>query len=206
VINVLQKNKIHNLLTGRNKFLAKAVVAMKTETYTATYVKFALLSLLLLFTPISAKAVREDGISKIEVLVSTYCYRINRVKGPEILLLKRAPHRQLSPNVWECGGGSVRSNESFESAAKRQLIEETGLTATRWKAADCFSVEVSPGEIVPGIAFSCKANPESQVKIDPREHSDFRWVNINELEEVILVSQQMRKAIVKLLTIHDKLF
>jgi 8-oxo-dGTP pyrophosphatase MutT (NUDIX family) len=154
----------------------------------------------------SAEAVREEGVSKIEVLVSTYCYRINRVRGPEILLLKRTPQRSSNPSLWECGGGTVHANESFEAAARRQLQEETGMTASRWKTLECFEVEISPGEIVPGIAFSCKANPDAQVRIDPREHAEYRWVTIGEIEDLPLVSMQMRRSIVKLLMTHDKFF
>jgi 8-oxo-dGTP pyrophosphatase MutT (NUDIX family) len=171
-----------------------------------TSVIIFVLFLALIFSPREVDAAREEGINRIEVFVSCYCYRINRVRGPEILLLKRAPHRELHPNLWECGGGSVHENENFEDAAKRQLAEETGMTATRWKTLECFEVEVRPGIIVPGVAFTCKAKPDAQVKIDPREHSDYRWVTINELEDMILVGQKMRRSIVKLLIIQDKFF
>ncbi|MDR1401715.1 MAG: NUDIX domain-containing protein [Puniceicoccales bacterium] len=149
---------------------------------------------------------REEKINKIEVFVSTYCYRINRVRGPEILILKRSPRRQLQPNLWECGGGSIHENENFEDAAKRQLFEETGVTATRWKVLDCFEVEVRPGIIVPGIIFSCKANSDAQVKIDPREHTEYRWATMSELEDTVFVDHKMHQAIIKLLMIQDKLF
>jgi 8-oxo-dGTP pyrophosphatase MutT (NUDIX family) len=152
------------------------------------------------------EAAREEGVNKIEVFVSTYCYRINRVRGPEILLLKRTPQRLSNPDLWECGGGTVHANESFEAAAQRQLQEETGMTASRWKTLECFEVEISHGEIVPGIAFSCKAKPDAQVKIDPREHAEYRWVTIGDMEDMPLVSMQMRKSIVKLLMTHDKFF
>jgi 8-oxo-dGTP pyrophosphatase MutT (NUDIX family) len=152
------------------------------------------------------QAAREDGVNKIEVLVSTYCYRINRGRGPEILLLKRTASRSSNPNLWECGGGTVHANENFEGAAQRQLLEETGMTACRWRTMECFSVQIAPDEIVPGIAFSCKAKPDAQVKIDPREHSEYRWVTVGEIENMDLVSQQMRKSIVKLLMTHDKFF
>ncbi|MDR2737980.1 MAG: NUDIX domain-containing protein [Puniceicoccales bacterium] len=176
------------------------------ELRRSAIVRIFILLLPLALWPRGLWAAREDGINKIEVFVSCYCYRINRVRGPEILLLKRAAHRALHPNLWECGGGSVHENENFEDAGKRQLLEETGLAATRWKTLECFEVEVRPGVIVPGLAFTCKAKPDAQVKIDPREHSDYRWVTINELEDMILVGQKMRRSIVKLLIIQDKFF
>jgi 8-oxo-dGTP pyrophosphatase MutT (NUDIX family) len=180
-------------------FLMKANVRRKIR-----WKVFAMLALFTLHGP-SVEAVREEKINKIEVFVSTYCYRINKVRGPEILILKRATNRELFPNAWECGGGSVHENEDFESAAKRQLREEAGISASRWRTLECFKVEVKSGVVVPGLAFSCKANSDEHVKIDPREHSDYRWVTINELDNIIFVSQQMRQTIVKLLMVHDKL-
>ncbi|MDR1595960.1 MAG: NUDIX hydrolase [Puniceicoccales bacterium] len=177
----------------------------KIEITESTKIKIAALSLLLIFCCNTNYGAREEGINRVEVFVSAYCYRINRVRGPEILILKRSPTRQLHPSVWECGGGSVHENEDFEDAARRQLLEEAGITATRWKVLECFNVQIRPGIIAPGIAFACKANADSQVKIDLREHTDYRWVTMNELEDVVLVSQKMRQSIMKLLMIQDKL-
>ncbi|MDR1891239.1 MAG: NUDIX domain-containing protein [Puniceicoccales bacterium] len=164
---------------------------------------FIWISLFVLYCA-NVEAAREEKINKIEVFVSAYCYRLNQKRGPEILLLKRAPHRELYPNVWECCGGSVRDNESFESAAERQLLEEAGITATRWKVLECFKVNVSPGTIAPGLIFTCKADQNAKVKIDPREHMDFRWATIDDIDNLQLIDQQMRQSIVKLLLIQDK--
>jgi 8-oxo-dGTP pyrophosphatase MutT (NUDIX family) len=152
----------------------------------------------------NVEAVREEKINKIEVFVSAYCYRLNRARMPEILLLKRAPNRKLCPDLWECCGGSVRNNESFESAAQRQLLEEAGIMATKWNVLECFEVRVNPDTTVPGLIFTCRADQNTIVKIDPREHVDFRWVSLNDLENFPLVSQQMRHSIVKLLMIQGK--
>ncbi|MDR2603509.1 MAG: NUDIX domain-containing protein [Puniceicoccales bacterium] len=152
----------------------------------------------------NVEGVREEKINKIEVFVSAYCYRLNRARVPEILLLKRAPSRKLYPDLWECCGGSVRSNESFESAAQRQLLEETGMTATKWKVLECFEVRVDPDTFVPGLIFTCRVDQNTTVKLDPREHVDFRWVTLNDLENFQLISKQMRHSIVKLLMIQGK--
>ncbi len=150
---------------------------------------------------------REEHINKIEVFVSAYCYRINNLRGPEVLLLKRSAHRELYPSLWECVGGSVRENESLEAAAKRQLKEETGIiNANRWKLAECFEIEISPGVIVPGVAFSCKADSDVKIKLDPKEHVDYRWVQLDELENFAIVSKSMYQSIVKLLMLQSKLY
>lgn len=161
---------------------------------------------LTLLLPDGTFGAREEHINKIEVFVSAYCYRINGVRGPEILLLKRAEHREIYPGLWECSGGSVKENESMEAAARRQLKEETGINANRWKLVECFEVEVEPGIIVPGVAFSCKADGDVRVEIDPKEHIDYRWVRLDELENFPIVSQSMYQTMVKLLMLQSKLF
>lgn len=161
---------------------------------------------LTLLLPDGIFGAREEHINKIEVFVSAYCYRINNLRGPEVLLLKRSAHRELYPSLWECVGGSVRENESLEAAAKRQLKEETGINANRWKLVECFEVEVKPGIIVPGVAFSCKADEDVRVEIDPKEHTDYRWVRLDELENFQIVSHGMYQSIVKLLMLQSKLF
>ncbi|MDR2628475.1 MAG: NUDIX domain-containing protein [Puniceicoccales bacterium] len=176
----------------------------KKKGYRPIVTKIFIGILLFALCRVNVEAVREEKINKIEVFVSAYCYRLNRARMPEILLLKRAPSRKLYPDLWECCGGSVQSNESFESAAQRQLLEETGIIATKWKVLECFEVCVNPGTIVPGLIFTCRADQNATVKIDPREHVDFRWVTLNDLENFPLISQQMRHSIVKLLMIQGK--
>ncbi|MDR1433120.1 MAG: NUDIX domain-containing protein [Puniceicoccales bacterium] len=178
---------------------------MEARRNGSTNIKVVALLFLVIFCSGTAWCAREEKINRVEVFVSAYCYRINRVRGPEILILKRASTRELAPSMWECGGGSVHENENFEDAARRQLLEEAGITATRWKVLECFEVEVRPGVIVPGIAFTCKANADSPVKIDPREHTEYRWATIKELDDMALVTQKMHQSIVKLLMIQDKL-
>lgn len=47
------------------------------------------------------------------------------------LLMKRSAEKQHFPNVYEVGaGGSVFYGETSQEAAKRELMEETGLVAT----------------------------------------------------------------------------
>ena len=167
--------------------------------------KIFTLTLMSIFLVSGVEGAREEKINKIEVFVSSYCYRINKSRGPEILILKRSPKRAIYPNIWECSGGAVCENESFEDATKRQLLEETGIMATKWKVLECFETEIKPNMIVPGIAFCCKSG-DSAVTIDPQEHVDFRWVTLKELDNYPLVSQQMRQTMVRLLIQQGKFF
>lgn len=55
------------------------------------------------------------------------------VKGrPHVLLIRRADDSDAYPSRWALPGGYVDAGERIDAAARRELAEETGLTAPAW--------------------------------------------------------------------------
>ncbi len=49
-------------------------------------------------------------------------------RGDRLLLQQRGPGQAMA-GCWECPGGKVKAYETLEQACRRELLEETGITA-----------------------------------------------------------------------------
>lgn len=96
-----------------------------------------------------------------------------------ILLLKRNARRRTSPNKWQTPSGFMKEGESAEEAVLREVKEETAIEGTIRKSGSAFEVvdEWARWIIIPFL-ISVKSD---KVVIDTREHSEFRWVKVDEV-------------------------
>ena len=85
-------------------------------------------------------------------------------RGREVLLVKRG--QALGRGLWSLPGGKVEAGETSESAALRELAEETGVTARVVGLAGDFTINV--GSVV--YAISCFA--AEYIGGEPRAASD----------------------------------
>ncbi len=84
---------------------------------------------------------------------------------------------------WDIPGGRIVPGEELEKALAREVMEETGLQLEKIEkilaAQDILRVN---GRHTVRITFFATA--KGKVKIDPKEHRDFRWLTLEEIKNL----------------------
>ena len=103
--------------------------------------------------------------------------------GGEFLLMER----RRPPGFWQSVTGSLEWGETADAAARRELIEETGITQGRLVNLQWTQVyEILPSfgkKYAPGItrnlehAFALKLPERVPVSLSDNEHVRCRWLN-----------------------------
>jgi 8-oxo-dGTP diphosphatase len=101
-------------------------------------------------------------------------------KEGKIFLAKRVEPVALE-GLWEFPGGKVESNEDKRTALERELEEELNITVEVDDDAVLEWLYEYPFALIRFTAYKCKIIGGS---ITLNEHSDFMWINPNELESV----------------------
>lgn len=128
---------------------------------------------------------REKLIHEIEVHVACVC--IAEEHGNiKILIGKRAYNREIFPSYWECGGGQIHANETFEDAVKSHMHDEFGIVVDVLFPYVSYIIDL-PNKKIPGVRFLCKPQATREITIDNEEIIEFKWVYVEELNQYRLI-------------------
>jgi len=103
-------------------------------------------------------------------------------RGKSYLLLKGAPTKRLWANKYNGIGGHMERGEDVLSSAKRELLEETGLTADLWL---CGTLFVDAGET--GIALYIFSGEWNEGEPVASKEGLAEWIRYDEIEELPVV-------------------
>lgn len=105
------------------------------------------------------------------------------VSGEGNVLLLKTNSKIYDNSYWSIVNGGVGSEETFEEAAKRETLEETGLKINKLiYSGFTSSYEYPKGNLREKKIFIGLVNDE-KVKLS-EEHDDFKWISLNNLKDV----------------------
>lgn len=98
-----------------------------------------------------------------------------------LLVLDREP-TDFMGGIEELPSGKVEQGESLLAALARETLEETGLTVAAVRK-HLFAFDYTSGSGKSSRQFNFLVEPEypTNVTVDPKEHTGFRWVELDEL-------------------------
>ena len=105
-------------------------------------------------------------------------------RGDSYLLLKGAPTKRLWANKYNGLGGHIERGEDILSSAKRELLEETGLTSDLWL---CGTVIVDAGETGICLYLFSGECPEGEDELKSSTEGTAEWIPFDRIGELSVV-------------------
>lgn len=121
----------------------------------------------------------------IGLIVHTLIYNEKK----EILIIKRASHRNVLPNQWDIPGGTLEEGEDPVYGAIREIKEETNLnfqTTELSLFSYTHTVDQEKNKQFVRLIFIAQYQG-GEIQVDPKEHEDFLWIPMNKLNDYPVV-------------------
>lgn len=124
-------------------------------------------------------------------LVDLYPYSLKQNEF-KLLILKRA-RDVIYAGQWRMVGGKVRENETADEAARRELLEETGVKPQLYWTIPTVNQFYDPkADSIRQIpTFAAEIDPDHPLKLN-HEHTAYAWISEEQVEEYIKWPEQRR--------------
>ncbi|MDZ4284552.1 MAG: NUDIX hydrolase [Patescibacteria group bacterium] len=96
----------------------------------------------------------------------------------KVFLPKRAHTKKFLPGIYELPGGHINFGEDIVAGLKREIMEEFGMHIG---VGDPFAVftytnEIKGSHSIEVVYFATFEDPIENIRINPQDHSEYRWV------------------------------
>lgn len=121
---------------------------------------------------------------------------IQNTQTKKYLVLFKSNQEDINPNTYDFPGGRIRFGENLEEAVVREAQEETGLKVNpvTFFNAWTFTKRDRDFQLV-GIDFLCTTEQENIILSE--EHSDYEWLNADQIIGDEKYPEWLRKTIQK---------
>jgi len=88
-------------------------------------------------------------------------------------------------------GGYLEAGEDPLKAAKRELLEETGMRAGRWVSLGKYQIDGNRGNGTAHLYLALDARPEAEINADDLEEQELLILNREEIETALMAGEFM---------------
>ena len=112
-------------------------------------------------------------------MTEEYTGKVAAVVIPDLEGLKYLIAKRDDNGDWEFPGGKQHTDENLLETAEREINEELGLKIEAKELSEAHSYRSGGYDIIPVLA----ENTEEDFEIELVDHTDFRWIRPEELDE-----------------------
>ena len=109
----------------------------------------------------------------------------------KVFMPKRADTKKFLPGVYELPGGHIDFGEDIQDGLKREVKEEFGVDISLGDPFAVFTYTngVKGSHSIEVIYFARFVSPLEEITYNPEDHSEYKWVSEEEIDQVICDSK-----------------
>ncbi len=105
-------------------------------------------------------------------------------KNSKVFVAKRADTKSFLPGVYELPGGHIEFGETIEAGLQRELLEEFHIDIVIGNPFYVFTY-LSDNNTIHTVEidyFATMKNPSQEIRSNPEDHSEWRWITKDEID------------------------
>lgn len=111
----------------------------------------------------------------------TLCFVLN---GSDVLLMKRAAHKRVFPNQYNGVGGHIERDEDPLASARREILEETGLTVNNLLLRAVYNIDAKAASGIVLFVFTAESQNR---EVSANSEGTLHWIPQQDVSQYDLV-------------------